>query len=105
MRESVRLPPGTSIGLLKLLCSALFGTNPNLICLKVHSGPRAGEDIGEDNSLDISYWNLAAGDVVSVSAMAAAEAWQEMSASNATIVPKHWILPPEFQPELQGMEC
>jgi hypothetical protein len=105
VRENLRLPPGTTIGLLKVLCSALFGCNPNLVCLKVHSGPRAGEEIGGDNTLDILYWNLAVGDVVSVSAVPAVEAWQEMSGSKTNAVPKDWILPPEFQPELAGMEC
>lgn len=99
----MRVPPSTNLGLLKLLCAGLYGINANLVALTVHSGPRAGEDLGADNTLDLSYWGLARGDVVGVAARPAAEVWQELSGSDVVATPEHWILPPEFRPELAGL--
>ena len=74
-----------------------------MVRLTVHSGPRAGEDLGADNTLDVAYWDLARGDVVGVAARPAAAVWAELSGSTAVATPEHWILPPEFRPELAGL--
>jgi hypothetical protein len=87
-----------------MLCAAMFGVDANLQHLKLHSGARAGEEFGEDDTLDVSYWNLQTGDVVSLSAATDAEAiWQAFAGAAEQAVPQHWLLPPEMRPELQGL--
>lgn len=76
----------------------------NLQRLFLHSGPRAGEEIGEDNSLDISYWNLQSGDVIEVSEhVNPAEVWRRFAGFEDEHVPGHWLLPPELRPELDDV--
>ena len=89
--------------MLKLVCAGLFGINVNLVGLTIRSGPRTGEDLGADNTLDLSYWSLARGDVVAVAALPPADVWRELAGSTAIATPAHWILPPEFRPELAGL--
>ena len=71
--------------------------------LTLHSGPRTGESLGADNSLDLGYWGLVSGEVVSLSVLPAAEVWQGLSGTAQFVVPEHWLLPPEFRPELAGI--
>lgn len=89
--------------MLKLLCSSLFAIDVNLQKLTLHSGPRAGENLGADNSLDLSYWNLASGEVVSLSALPPAVVWEELAGTVESTVPENWVLPPELRPELAGI--
>lgn len=102
-RQTIQVPASTSVGLLKLLCSQLFGVSPMLQSLTLHSGPRAGESLGADNSLDLGYWGLVSGEVVSLAVLPATEVWQGLSGTAQFVVPEHWLLPPEFRPELAGI--
>lgn len=101
VKETAWLPSSTTVALIKMLCSEFFGLDVNLQRLILHTGPRAGEDIGEDNSLDISYWNLQSGDVVQVSVYEDAEmVWRRFAGFEDERVPDHWLLPPELRPDL-----
>ena len=102
--KHTRLPPSTSIAHLKMLCSALFHLDVNLQRLVLHSGTRAGEEIGGDNSLDLSYWNLQSGDVIGVAeAEDPARGWREFAGVVEDHVPAHWLLPPEMRAELTSV--
>lgn len=84
-----------------MLCAQCFGLDVNLQRLLLHSGTRAGEEIGEDNSLDISYWNLQTGDVIEVCEHEDAEkVWKRFAGFEDESVPEHWLLPPELRLEL-----
>jgi hypothetical protein len=85
----------------KMLCSAFFELDVNLQRLVLHSGTRAGEEIGTDNSLDLSYWNLQSGDVIGVSeAEDPIQVWREFAGVVEAHVPSHWLLPPEMRDDL-----
>lgn len=85
----------------KMLCSALFNLDVNLQRLVLHSGTRAGEEIGADNSLDLSYWNIQSGDVIGVSeAEDPGRVWREFAGVTEDHVPAHWLLPPEMRADL-----
>ena len=99
----MQLPASTSIGLLKLLCSHLFGVAVQMQRLTLHSGPREGESIDHDSGLDLAYWSLVTGDVIGLAERPAAEVWAELSGTLEAVVPGNWILPPEFRPELAGI--
>ena len=102
--KHTRLPPSTSMAHLKMLCSAFFNLDVNLQRLVLHSGTRAGEEIGVDNSLDLSYWNLQSGDVIGVSeAEDPARVWREFAGVVEDHVPVHWLLPPENRAELTSV--
>lgn len=89
---------------LKMLCTALFNLDVNLQRLVLHSGTRAGEEIGADNSLDLSYWNLQSGDVIGVSeAEDPGLVWREFAGVVEDHVPAHWLLPPEMRAELTAL--
>lgn len=89
------------MALLKMLCAEFFDLNVNLQRLVLHSGTRAGEEIGEDNSLDISYWNLQSGDVIQVSEHEDPEkVWKRFAGFEDEHIPEHWLLPPELRPDL-----
>ena len=102
-RETVKLPLSMNVGLLKLLCSQLFGISPTLQALTLHSGPRAGEVISTDSSLDLGYWSLTPGEVIGVVEEASTDVWTRLSGTADFVVPKNWLLPPELRPELQGI--
>lgn len=100
-KERLRLPRSTTLALVKMLCAQIFGLDVNLQRLFLHSGPRAGEEIGEDNSLDISYWNLQSGDVIEISEYEdAAKVWKRFAGFEDEHIPEHWLLPPELRSEL-----
>jgi hypothetical protein len=99
----VQVPASVNVGLLKLLCSQLFGIGVNLQKLTLQSGPRAGEAISVDSSLDLSYWSLVAGEVIEVAALPAADVWRELSGTADFVVPSNWVLPTENRPELWGI--
>eukprot|EP00892_Ulva_mutabilis_P011727 jgi/Ulvmu1/8927/UM005_0018.1 len=101
VKERTQLPRSTTMALMKMLCAEFFGLDVNLQRLVLHSGPRAGEEIGEDNSSDISYWNLQSGDVIEVSEHEDAEkVWRRFAGFEDEHIPEHWLLPPELRSDL-----
>ena len=101
--QRLQLPTSTTIAMLKLICFHIFAVDASLQQLTLHSGPRAGEDLGSDNSLDLGYWNLTNGEVISVAELDSERVWAHFSATEKEVVPEHWILPPEMRPELDGI--
>lgn len=91
-----KLPRSVTVGALRLLCARLFKLQPDQIRLLL-VGPAAGageqeereEDIGQDDTKQLSYWDVVDGSTVRVLAVDPEQQRQQRAAEQAARQVEH----------------